>query len=627
MIRKLIHSSFELDLSNLKLSVVRENHWFSDSFFTKYSFPFEIPLTDELDAALGFISRPNSKDKKTYLELKYYHNNTIQDAILEIEEYVENLSATLRFGYEQLPSFPKKLSEFALDKFELPEGVDVYEHAETIITQTWPAVNYNFPQIHTDKIDPDNDDVYFAFEKIINNRKEGEFLINEVVEEGGDSVTYNRNIMQPLPYMLHILKKGFEDSNLTLAGEILEDSRLKKTLIYADVDYATTVTQESTTIITTSEEFVEEGTVLVNNQLIVTNNLIPTFPLGWARYYVNQTIDNPGRYRIIGKVYLHNHSPGYTKITIKYRDQIIFNNNISYLNYYTNFTVNVNVVFDTLADLNPNFITIESTQRKTVDKIIFDLAINPVRLHDAEGNPIPTIINKNEIDLTKSVPDMTFEEYLKFIKNYMNYDLTVAGTNAIMNKVVSKLKETETISLQEFEVKKPVIKFTKGISFLLKFADVDSENYTYSPVFHNLNSILTANYKSDDKTNTIEINALPLPLLFRNDVQTAHAFESNNSKPYMVIYDGLTEGKNLCKSPDELLLQSIHEAYYRAWFDFRINSEDYSWSFICDGFKLLEMQLQTKTYAYGRVHVIRNINDIEVSPDVYEIDLETSTFE
>jgi len=58
--RKLIHSKFELDLSPFKVSDTEENNWFSDSFFTKYSFPFEIDLTDDLDIALEFISQYNT---------------------------------------------------------------------------------------------------------------------------------------------------------------------------------------------------------------------------------------------------------------------------------------------------------------------------------------------------------------------------------------------------------------------------------------------------------------------------------------------------------------------------------------------------------------------------------------
>jgi hypothetical protein len=122
--RKLIHSKFELDLTPFKVSDTEENNWFSDSFFTKYSFPFNIDLTEDLDVAFDFISFYNSSPQ-TYYELLYIHNNRIEKAIFEIESYQDNLSASLRFGFEQLPSFDKKLSELSLDKFDLPAGTTI----------------------------------------------------------------------------------------------------------------------------------------------------------------------------------------------------------------------------------------------------------------------------------------------------------------------------------------------------------------------------------------------------------------------------------------------------------------------------------------------------------------------
>lgn len=607
--RKLIHSDFELDLSNFKLSVQKENFWFSEGFFTSFSFPFEMELTDELDALLGFISRYNSVDPKIYIECKHYHNNEISDAILEIEQLQDRISGIIRFGYEQLPNFDKKLSELPLDKFELPEGVDIYEHAETIIPQTWPAVNYNFPQIHTDKIDPDNDDVFFAFEKIINNRKDGAFLINEVLTEGGEDVTYNRNIMQPLPYWLHVLKKLFQDVGLTLSGEILNDSRFQKKLLFADVDYATTVTQESISIITMSEDAVE------------TNNF-------FSRYEVTETITNPGRYRIIGTIKLYNFNGSYVKL--KYRNQVIWNFNGNFgsiVGIFSVINLNVNTIFDTLADLEPNTITIESYQRFSTEQVIFQLDINPIRLHDAEGNPIPTIINKNEIDLTKTVPDMTCGDFIKVIKNWYNYDLKVEGTTAIMNKVESKINYDDAIDLSAHEVKFPLRKFQKGKSFLLKFQDVDSKDYTFLPVFQSTNGTFNSSFVPNEKTTTIEVNALPLPLLVRNGVQTAHAFQSDNSKPFAVIYDGLTSGLNLAKDPFDILIPQVHQTNYKKWFQLQINAQEFKWPLRMFAEEYQKLKSNSKIFAYNRYHVVKNINDTEVAPDEFEIELETVTLE
>lgn len=624
--RKLIHSDFELDLSNYKVSVVRENQWFSDQFFTKFSFPFDIDLTDELDALLGFISRYNSTDVNTIIECKYYHNNEVEDAILEIEQHQEKLSCVLYFGYDQLPNFDKKLSELPLDKFELPEGVSIYQHAETIITQSWPDVNYNFPQIHTDKIDPDSDDVWFAFEKIINNYKDGAFLINEVVPGvgGADDEIYNRNIMQPLPYELHVLKKGFEDIGLSLSGDILNDTRFQKKLIFADVDYATTVTQESITILKMSQDNIETGTI--------TENLFGggTRTYSFNRYLITQPIDNPGRYRIIGKVVLFSIINETVYLRIKYRNQIIWQHSYSASINQPKVVKGVNVVFDTLVDLNPNEIVIESWQRAVNDnQIIVDLDINPVRLHDAEGNPIPSIINKNEIDLTKAVPDITFGDKIREIKNWFNYDLEIQGNLAIMNRVQNKLvvDSSNALDLTEYEVKRPLRKFPKGISFLLKFQDVDSKDYTFLPVFQNANGFVNSSFVTNEKTNTIEINALPLPLLVRNGVQTAHAFEQNNAKAYYVLYDGLTDSLNLAKNPEEILLPAVHLQDWKQWFDFRINAQEFTWPLKMLSWQFQKIKTKTIIYAYKKYHLIKIINDTEYKPGEFEVELETVSFE
>ncbi len=616
--RKLIHSNFQLDLSNYKLSVVRENFWFSEEFFTKYSFPFEVDITDELDVAFGFITRYNATNLLTYIECKYYHNNAVEDAILEVEQVQDKISCVVYFGYDQLPNFEKKLSELPLEKFEL-SGINIYQFAEFIIPQTWPAVNYNFPQIHTDKIDPDNDDVFFAFQKIINNYKDGAFLINEVITEGAEEVTYNRNIMQPLPYLLHVLIKLFEDVNLTLSGDILTDERFQNQLLYGDVDYATTVTQESVSIITMSEDNVESGNVSYGGFFGGVYN--------FNRYLTTQVIANPGRYRLIGKITVFPLNNVRAYVVIKYRNQIIASLNVGGGMVFRARTYNVNVVFDTLADLLPNQITIESYQGRSTDKVIFELDLNPIRLHDAEGNPIPSIINKNEIDLTKTVPDMNCGDFIKLIKNWYNYDLDVQGNLAIMNKVENQINYSNAIDLSQHEVKYPLRKFQKGSSFLLKFADVDNKEYSFLPVFQDVNSISNSSFVTTDKTTTIEIAALPLPLLVRNGVQTAHAFESNNSKPYFVIYDGLTGGLNLSKDPFNILIPQVHDTAYKKWFNFRINSTEFSWSLrmFAEEFQILKPK--SKVFAYGRYHIIKTINDTEVSPDLFEIELETATLE
>lgn len=605
--RKLIHSKFELDLSPFKISDTEENNWFSDSFFTKYSFPFNIDLTEDLDIAFGFISQYNAQNVGTYFDCKYIHDNTIEDAVLEIESHQDKLSCVLRFGFEQLPSFDKMLSELSLDKFDLPEGTSIFQHAESVITKTWPAVNYNFPQIHVDKYDPE-DDLWNGFEKILNNRVDGAFLINTV--DIVADITYNRNVIQPLPYWLHILERGMIDGGYTLSGGILSDPRLKKACLFADVDYfKKPIFQEAITVLQHSADAIAFG-----------NNV---------KYLSTITLPVPGKYNISGTVLAQARSSIGGYFTIKYRDTVIFRVKAKGTDFWTasrfeNYSVDVD--FETIVDLNINEITIETYQPRTTDRTIIDLNISCIRLHDATGVAIPTIINENKVDLTKAVPAINFVDFIKVVKNWFNYDLTIVGKLAVMNPIEEEINHHEAEDLQYTETKNPLRKFSQGISFLLKFADIDNKDFKYPSVFHSRESVLNSNYITNDKTTTIEINALPLPLFTRNGRQTAYALESNDSKVFLVPYDGFYNGSNLAKPIDEYHLPAVHLQYWKKWFDFRINSHSFVWSFVTWNY-LMTIKAKMKIFAFNKYHIVRNINKTEVKPGLFEVDIETESLE
>ena len=607
--RKLIHSKFELDLSKLGLSEVEENNWFSDSFFTKYSFPFEIDLDDVFDEATGFISMYNSSAVETYFEVKYVHNNQIEDAIFEVESYQNKLSCVVRFGFEQLPSWDKKLSELSLEKFDLPSGVTIFAHAQSVITKTWPEVNYNFPQIHVDKYDPE-DDLWTVFEKILNNRVDGLFLENTV--DTLEDVTYNRNIMQPLPYWIHILQRIMADAGFTLAGDILNDPRLKVATLYGDVDYFTKpTTQEPITV----SQISEDAITVVNARSL---------------YQFKTTLLTPGKYSISGTVRAMRRSNFKAYFIIKYRNTVLYSiyaSDTSTFHGSLARTYNVDVEFETLVDLNPNEITIENFQPQTTETPIHDLTIALMRVNDSTGVAIPTIINENKIDLTKAVPNKTAGDFVKDVKNWFNYDLTIIGKLAVMNPIEDQINYEDAVDLSFTEVRRPQIKFSQGISFLLKFQDIESKDYKYLPVFHDKENYVNSNYTITEKTTTIEIAALPLPMLSRKNIQTAYALEGNDSKTYLVVYDGLYNGNNLAKPIDEYLLPEIHLAYWLKWFNYRINARGFTWGFTAWNEDLLSLKAKSKIFAYNKHHIVKSINKTEVVEDSYDVEIEVESLE
>jgi len=612
--KKLVCSDFELDLSSYDVTTMEENFWFTDRIFVKRTLPFEITLTSDIDKVLGYISFPNSRTIETMFNGYYFEKNEKFTAIFEVEEFESSLSVSIVFGFDEFPNFSKRLSELPLDKFEVD---NIYTHAAGIISQTWPVVNYNFPQIHTDKINTE-EEIWFAFGKIINNYKDGAFLINEV--DITEDITYNRNIMQPLPYLLHILKKGFEDAGYELEGDVLSDESIKKICIYSDVEYYTTNEQEPINIFKMSEDFTDTGEITLIRPPYIHR-------MQYYRFDFTYPIEHPGKYRIVGtvKMKLFPYLGPRPFFRIKYRNQVLFYHevNLDFASSRFTITKNVDVVFETLVDILPNEIILESYQGASADEIIISLDINPIRLHDTSGEAVPTIINPNQVDLSRSVPEMTFGEFFTTLKNWFNLDLTPKGNKAIVNFVQDEIKRGEVIDLSDTEVKQPRRKFNKGVSFLLQFNETDSKDYTFLPVFHSASGITNNSFVKNEKTNEIMINALPLPLMLRENVQTAHHFDSDTSKLFAVMYDGLTSGLNLAKNPDEIMIPKVHERHFKEWFERRINSQNFIWEFKKYYENIRGLNSKKKIFAYNQIHLIKNINKNELDENYYEIEIET----
>ena len=213
------------------------------------------------------------------------------------------------------------------------------------------------------------------------------------------------------------------------------------------------------------------------------------------------------------------------------------------------------------------------------------------------------------------------------IKNWFNYDLTIEGNLAIMNPIKNQINYNNTEDLQFTEIKRPLRKFKKGISFLFKFQDIENKSFPYLPIFHSTTGIVNSGYVTDEKTTTIEVNALPLPLITKNEIHTSFLVESNDSKVYLVKYDGLYGGNNYSQSIAEYLIPAVHLQDWKEWFNFRINSHSFNWNFPAWNEQLVNIKAKTKIFAYNKVHIIKSINRTESKPEYYEIDIETESLE
>ena len=291
MILKLIHPNFIIGFENEDLKVVEENHWFSDQFFTKYSFPVTFDLTNELDRALGLLSNINSGRSSKRFEAHFLMFGKEHEALFIIER-IEGRKVTgkIRYGFEEFPNYNRKLSTLPLFKQEL--SVPMTQYALDFIGLSWPDVSFNFPQIICDKFDT-NSDQWAYYEGILNNYRAGAFLENEFDDVNNEQI--NRTIMQPVPYLLHVLKQGFADAGFELRGDMLEDPEFKRSCITVISDYYSTVSDSKIELTVKASEY---------HTLYRRTQFGESGEIDYGRYINSVLLTQPGRYQISGSVYL-----------------------------------------------------------------------------------------------------------------------------------------------------------------------------------------------------------------------------------------------------------------------------------------------------------------------------------
>lgn len=616
MITRVIHNRFELDLSNVKTTHVEENNWLNDQIRSKYTYPIEINLTPEQLVAFNHINELNLRDPGTLIDVEFYTMGERHEAVLEIMSMVGNrANIEIRYGLEEFPNFSKPLSQLPLEKFDLEESI--FDYAETIINQTYPDVNFNFPQVITDLFDTDSDQWQF-FEGIVNKYVDGDFVINEY--DAINDLQQNRNIIQPLPYLLHILKKGFEDAGYVLEGDILEDEYFKKTTIYALSEFYYAFNE---------------------SQFNVTLNCDESISIDYDNFraYYLKTISfpEPGRYKIAGNVYLR----AFMDLNFAVAQFVYLGFQLWGANIVVPFNPDENY-HETLAtvDFNVNYTGVEGdlvfqsfnlwfaieTGALDFEAPIMDITVTQLAKFDSEGNPIASLISPDVIDLSKCVPEMNFGPFVNAFAKWRNYGIDIVGNTVNMSKLKTIVTTSnEALNMQPFEVKYPKREFNQGKSFTMSFFDVDSEEYEFKKLLIKKDIYQLAPFSKPDDATEILIDALPLPLKQKDGAITAHGFLDDNTKPQVVLYEGLTGGLNISESAEELSILNSYLNHHKEWFDFLINSISFNWSFTTYFENILRLKIKSIIYAYGQYHIIRRLSRKTKNDNVVDIEIETES--
>src|SRR5690606_12757810 len=482
---RFIHDKFILDVSHLDLSWTEENSWFKDSFFLTSSFPFDLDYEENL--YFEFFQHYNFATNETYYEGKLEKDGKIEDAILEVEEANDKLRITIRYGVEALPNWNKKLSELDLEVV-LPDGGNMRAHAETLISQTYPAVNYNFPAIHSKFYQ--GAPMFDAFQGVINKRIDGEFISN--IADG--SATLNRNIVYPVPYFLYVLRSAIEDAGYTLHGDILSDPHFTKSVIVPGKKIANFEDfPEPIEWVMTTGDVQEPGDEHYDDDV---------WP-AYQQWYSEQEINLRGDFQLVGII-----NDETSWIVFKLNGEIIYNYNV-----LAGDPPNFNLFFST--EGTDNLLTIFSYAYPeiTTTAPILNTFINTIQTYDEEGNPIPYLADFSNVNLATALPDMTVGDLFKFPKLLKNYDLDLRNNKEIwMNLVQNEVENAELVDISEYDLKRPPRKFEQAKSFLLQCEGEYDEKYKCQKIYADKTGYKIAESAKAENTTELTINGIPLPI-------------------------------------------------------------------------------------------------------------------
>jgi hypothetical protein len=626
-----IHNNFKLDLTYLQVTFSEQNQWFKDDFSTEISFPFDLYLDSELSKNSGFQDHYNANISQTIFNGVLDKDGTLVDAVLKFESIIgKTISALLNAGLDNFPSFNKKLSDLPLEKKSVS---DIVVDAESVIFKDYPETNYNFPMVHTNKYDPSNEE-WNGFEKIINKFKNGAFVKNEMQDSDSDLI---KNIIQPLPYAIHVLKTGIEDAGFILEGDILNDLDLKQALLFRDGDYFERLKEDLIPMVYQNNQWDSLGYIRSGYQHVSFDKEI--------------VIEKKGNYLLQGEIvaFVYRYTglglPASTisieieKITPTGTTQLyIIEENGGEHPSSENFGWTTSLNIDMSISFNAgDKIRIKKFEARrdllpspTPDyPEAISLNLIPVRYLNPDGSPILSVLNLKEIDLKRVVPDMNFRDYVIALKNWKNYGFVPDGKIIRMDLIDPQLDRTKAISLTDEEIEEPKRTFHDSRQFELSFSEGRSNsNYKYDSVLVTKEGNVINDYVAKENVSQIKIDALPLPVVTKSGIKTALSFEDETSKLRLVFMKKvIAGGAPMSYLNENVLLPKIALTNYKNWLNFRINSQGWDWDFLISVEKFKEIKLQSLIYAYKNYHLFSEIQKERLDKSWWRISAKTETLE
>lgn len=600
------------DLSNVNFTIEESNSRVSDKMFTKFTLPFDFIADEEYIRMFGDYISNESNNLKNKIPGFLQIDNRLHEAVKFIQGGQGfRVTEQIDFGLEDIPNFKKKLADLPLESFTVP---DIHLYAKEIAGKTWPETNFNFPRVYSKKYAPDQE-MWNAYDGYYNDLKtDGTEMRRNYTDSTGN--IFNINIIHPMPHIIYLLEKGFEDAGYQLEGDILTDPVLQKKWVFSGTEYFTKINQFSNEKVIRSNEASSsewEYNPVAGSYLQSRYETQEAMPFQ-DKVYVNgffRAKVNPGtvlKFKIClngNEIWSHEET-FYSVGDVKKPFSLEINVNNANISFF---------VEGSLYSLNESY-----------EVISYELKSNSIinTTNETQNYDNSMVNNENKVDLKKAVPEMTFGELFNIIKNWFNYDLDIIEKRAIMNRIAA-VEIEDVRDLEEFEVPSPKRTFLNDRSFLLKFSELDGDNKKDSLFYDSAGSLL--NGAENDETNVIEINGyvMPVKLPKENGHNTAIVQKDSTNTLALVDYDGLKNGQNNANAASDCDFPALFETHWKPFLRLRLNPQEFNWRSILNAEYFSNFNIKNYIYAYNNVHIIKSWSKEKISENIYGVEFFTET--
>lgn len=580
-------TGIEIEYKKDSLTLKKENNSLSSDFKVPHSqFPFLVIENDVTKSVLGPSDITSIRKNKIIPVIILENGVRYYGELQQLTVLKKFRKCNLKYGSDIIAVINKKIAEFmpvvsvipgatspvpfTQESAEIISGNQYWEtYPVSIIGQIYPDVKFQFPTIYwLNKygVGLENTDPWFKYQNHINNfgtnnLNQTVFLLNTGVVNGSNVTAINKNVPMPHVFLLSPLYYIFTSLGWKISGDFTTHELIKRLLMVPKKDNIskTIIAPEGEFIVipTTAWTFVEGGgdfgRDIYRKVFYKTITVAGNYKLKYQFELENLPLTTPYDHQRSTLIVSY---PGADNVIWVFQKAIFHNNGNHYI-------VDGEVEFQSETG-SMVFIYEDSLQNMPIS---YNLELTLVENEKEFNQMHPTI------ELGRFVPEWTVGNYLNYIKNKFNLDITL---DDFKKEITINLNENIAVNEEPAIISQSLQMTSYDIvansSFVLK-----EENDEDAALFITQNEIIPFDGNTDDFTKVI---ASKFKILPRNGYTSVLSEDINDKEGVgLVIYneanapftaEATENGFNL-SIPGA---KGIYETFFRRWIKFLLNASN-----------------------------------------------------